>query len=85
VKRGATERVSRWTVGGLEDSRPPLSAPLASELTKIRTEDSPRRESPAPMLDPSWTPAAGYSHASAILEALARSDADSASRKEGQS
>jgi hypothetical protein len=28
------------------------------------------------MLDPSWTPAAGYSHAGALLVALAKADAE---------
>jgi hypothetical protein len=65
-----------------EDNRPPLSAPLLEALEEIRSETEA-----APMLDPSWTPAKGYGHADAILDALARSDAERfgslSSRKEG--
>lgn len=73
MRREVRTVVGRWSVPGIV-VRERMSDPLEEALEEIRREPSPRRDGSAPMLDPSWTPAKGYGHASAILEALVRAD-----------
>jgi hypothetical protein len=61
------ERRAPWTIAGLGV---PVPCSIVPDSVRLEWEREGWRVPREPMLDPAWTPSAGYSHAQALMDAV---------------